>query len=157
MLKKDTVIAKLLIFSFILILFFLFGFNEITKNEIFSQDFSIKNLMSASEFNNCGLNKLNSTELENLNNWLFSFMFSVITSSNNSGDVIESSIDGDFEGWVGDTIFKLTNGQIWEQVSYGYEYHYAFMPEVTIIRTRNNRYKMMVEGMSESIYVERIK
>jgi hypothetical protein len=157
MLKKETVIIKLLIFSFILILFFLFGFNEITKNEIFSQDFSIKNLMNASEFNNCGLNKLNSKELENLNNWLFSFMLSVITNSNNSGDVIESSIDGDFEGWDGDTIFKLTNGQIWEQVSYDYEYHYAFMPEVTIIRTRNNRYKMMVEGMSGSIYVERIK
>lgn len=157
MLRKETLSIKLLIFSFILILFFLFGFNEISKKEVFSQDFSIKNLMNASEFSTCGLNKLNSKELENLNNWLFSFMLSVITNSNNSGDVIESSIDGDFEGWDGDTIFKLTNGQIWEQVSYDYEYYYAFMPEVTIIRTRNNRYKMMIGGMSGSIYVERIK
>lgn len=31
----------------------------------------------------------------------------------NSDDVIESRIDGTFEGWDGDTVFKLINGQIW--------------------------------------------
>jgi hypothetical protein len=46
--------------------------------------------------------------------------------------VTESQIDGDFEGWEGETIVKLTNGQIWQQTEYHYEYHYAFMPEVLI-------------------------
>lgn len=157
MFEKKTLLIKLLILSFVIITFVLFGINKITKNETLSQGFSIKNLMNASEFNNCGLNKLNSAELENLNSWFFSFMLTALTSVNDSGDVIESRIDGNFEGWEGDTIFRLTNGQIWEQVSYDYKYHYAYMPEVTIVRTKNNRYKMMVEGMSKSIYVERIK
>jgi len=31
---------------------------------------------------------------------------------------IESRVDGEFEGWDGETIFPLTNGQIWQQVQY---------------------------------------
>ena len=34
--------------------------------------------------------------------------------------VIESQIDGEFEGWEGETVFVLTNGQIWQQSSYDY-------------------------------------
>jgi hypothetical protein len=70
--------------------------------------------------------------------------------------VIESQIDGDFNGWSGDTIFKLTNGQIWEQSEYAYEYEYAYRPDVTIYRTSGG-YKMKVADMSDSIAVKRIK
>jgi len=70
--------------------------------------------------------------------------------------VIESCIDGDFEGWEGDTIFKLENGQIWQQTSYSYTYHYAYRPEVIIYPT-GGKYKMVVVGVSETIYVERLK
>jgi len=45
-----------------------------------------------------------------------------------SPDYIESQIDGDFEGWEGDTIIKLMNGQIWQQTEYYYYYTYSFMP-----------------------------
>ena len=34
------------------------------------------------------------------------------------GDVIESKIDGTFEGWSGETIVILTNGQVWQQNEY---------------------------------------
>lgn len=51
------------------------------------------------------------------------------------GDVIESHIDGTFKGWDGDTIFKLTNGQIWQQSAYAYTYYYAYRPKVTIYRS----------------------
>ena len=73
-----------------------------------------------------------------------------------TADVIESTIDGEFEGWEGDTIFKLTNGQIWQQTSFSFHYHYAYMPEVTIYKASAG-YKMMVDGISETIYVKRIK
>jgi hypothetical protein len=76
--------------------------------------------------------------------------------TNLSSDLIESRIDGDFEGWDGDTVFKLTNGQIWQQVSYDYTYHYAFMPEVLIFKTTEG-YKMKVGGIHETIYVKRLK
>jgi hypothetical protein len=70
--------------------------------------------------------------------------------------VIESQIDGDFEGWEGETIFKLTNGQIWQQASYDYAYNYAYMPEVIIYKTSGG-YKMKVEDIEDVIDVVRIK
>ena len=70
--------------------------------------------------------------------------------------VIESEIAGDFNGWNGETIFKLTNGQIWQQAEYDYEFEYAFQPEVTIYKAGGG-YKMKVEGMDDTIYVRRIK
>src|SRR3990172_12376875 len=73
-----------------------------------------------------------------------------------SAEVIESQIDGEFSGWEGETIFKLTNGQIWQQAAYAYTYHYAYRPKVVIFSTLG-RYKMAVEGVPGSIYVVRLK
>ena len=50
-------------------------------------------------------------------------------------EVIDLQIDGEFTGWDGETIFRLMNGQIWQQTSYSYTYHYDFIPKVLIFRT----------------------
>lgn len=71
-------------------------------------------------------------------------------------DVIESSIDGKFEGWKGETIFKLTNGQIWQQAEYAYLYHYAYRPEVLIYKSSGG-YVMKVDGVSDEIRVKLIR
>ena len=76
--------------------------------------------------------------------------------STSSSSVIESRIDGDFEGWEGETIFKLMNGQIWQQVDYSFYYHYAFMPRVTIYKSSNG-YIMEVDGTDRKVRVQRIK
>ena len=73
-----------------------------------------------------------------------------------TSDVIHSYIDGDFEGWEGETIFKLDNGQIWQQSSYAYIYHYAYHPEVMIIND-GGTWKMKVEDVDEVIEVIRLK
>lgn len=70
--------------------------------------------------------------------------------------VIISQIDGEFEGWEGETIFRLMNGQVWQQSSYDYMYHYAYMPEVEIYETKNG-YIMKVEDVEETIDVVRLK
>lgn len=70
--------------------------------------------------------------------------------------VVESKIDGDFEGWDGDTIFKLSNGQIWQQTDSAYSYHYSFMPDV-IIYPSGSVWKMKVEGADDTITVTRLK
>jgi hypothetical protein len=69
--------------------------------------------------------------------------------------VVESCIEGDFEGWEGDTIFELCNGQVWIQASYDYLYHYAYRPDVTIVST-DQGYRMFVEAVSDSILVTRV-
>ena len=123
----------------------------------------IQDYMTSSEFKSCGLDKLSNEELARLDVWLESYTLFVIEyfsreASSSTSDVIESRIDGTFEGWDGETVFKLVNGQIWQQSSYAYtyHYHYAYRPEVLIYKT-NGRYKMKVEGVDKTIYVERIK
>jgi hypothetical protein len=70
--------------------------------------------------------------------------------------VIESQIEGDFEGWEGETIVKLTNGQIWQQSEYYYYYRYAFMPKVLIFKS-GGVYKMKVEGVEKPVGVTRLR
>jgi hypothetical protein len=71
-------------------------------------------------------------------------------------EVIESQIDGEFKGWDGETIFKLANGQIWQQSSYAYTYSYKYRPNVMIFPS-NGGFSMQVEGMEQRIQVVRIK
>ncbi len=73
-----------------------------------------------------------------------------------TGSAIETQIDGDFEGWDGETIFKMRNGSIWQQVSYDYTYHYAYAPDVLIYSKNGSNY-MRVEGVDDEIRVQRIK
>ena len=70
---------------------------------------------------------------------------------------IESQIDGTFRGWRGDTVFKLLNGQIWQQVSYDYTYEYDYMPEVIIYPSRRGTCMFKVEDVDEVIAVQRLK
>lgn len=73
-----------------------------------------------------------------------------------SSGVIASRIDDDFEGWDGDTIFILENGQIWQQDGYAYTYHYSYRPRV-IIFPSDSRWKLKVDGLTSTIYVKRLK
>ncbi|MGI8699919.1 MAG: hypothetical protein ACR2JU_01690 [Nocardioidaceae bacterium] len=60
-------------------------------------------------------------------------------------------VDGSWEGWSGDTIVQLTDGSVWRQDEYRYEYHYAYRPVVTTCSG-----KMMVKGMREAVGVRRL-
>ena len=75
--------------------------------------------------------------------------------SSGCSPAIESAISGEVKGWDGETIFKLDNGQIWQQAAYGYTYFYAYHPEVTIYQTRNGC-RMKVEDEDDTIIVKRI-
>lgn len=70
--------------------------------------------------------------------------------------VIESHVDGEFEGWEGETVVKLMNGQIWVQTEYYYHYHYAYMPDVLIYQSGGG-WKMKVEGIDKAVRVERLR
>lgn len=70
--------------------------------------------------------------------------------------VVESRIAGQFNGWDGHTVFLLENGQVWQQASYSYRYGFADRPRV-LISPSADRLTMEVEGISEAIYVKRLK
>jgi len=48
------------------------------------------------------------------------------------------------------------NGQIWQQASYFYYYHYAFMPKVLVF-PKDGRYYMQVDGVPQPIAVNRLR
>ncbi|OGV69431.1 MAG: hypothetical protein A2283_16425 [Lentisphaerae bacterium RIFOXYA12_FULL_48_11] len=73
-----------------------------------------------------------------------------------SGSVIESTVDGTFNGWNGETIVKLINGQIWQQTEYHYHYHYAYRPDVLVYNS-GGVWKMKVTGVDKAVGVKRLR
>ena len=114
-----------------------------------------------------GLDKLTQSELDVLNRAARSYALALASLAVAApadravpgaagGEVIESRIEGDFWGWEGQTIFKLANGQIWQQAAYGYRNHFIHSPQVLIYRA-GSEYKMRVDGVDGEIAVRRLK
>jgi hypothetical protein len=93
------------------------------------------------------------------NMYVFALALSLLSVSSSvvlAEQAIESQIDGDFEGFQGETVVKLTNGQIWQQADYSYNYNYSFMPKVIIYETSSG-IKMKVDGAGNAVTVIRLK
>lgn len=71
---------------------------------------------------------------------------------------LESRLVGEFSGWETRTIFKLENGQIWQQDG-GRPYYgdKVMAPAVKIYPGSNNAYFMEIEGVSVHVKVKPIK
>lgn len=60
-------------------------------------------------------------------------------------------VEGEWNGWSGETDVQLTDGSVWRQDEYHYEYRYAYRPPVVIANG-----KMTVDGMNRAIRVRRL-
>lgn len=67
----------------------------------------------------------------------------------------ESRLVGESEGFDGETIFELTNGEKWQQVEYYYKYNYQYMPKVRIYKD-GSRYYLELGNIKKFVRVERI-
>ena len=72
------------------------------------------------------------------------------------GSVIESNVNGSWEGWQGDTIVKLMNGQIWQQVGLHLSLSLGLGSEVLIYQKGGLHY-MLIEGEDEAVAVMRLR
>jgi hypothetical protein len=70
---------------------------------------------------------------------------------------IETRIAGEFNGWDDEFIYKMTNGEIWQQSNYHYHYHYAYRPEVVIYPTSHGCHIKVDGDNDEGVDVVRIK
>lgn len=70
---------------------------------------------------------------------------------------IRSRLMGEFNGWDGTTIFRLENGQVWQQARSGRLVWQADRPTITIKRGLMGSYRLSVEGVNREVYVKRIK
>lgn len=62
------------------------------------------------------------------------------------------TVNGAWEGWKGETLVEMTDGSIWKQVEYHYEYRYAYRPHAEVTGD-----KMLVAGMSRAVRVRRLR
>lgn len=130
-------------------------------------------VMTPSELRETGVASLSPAQRAALDAWLNRYTHTVarivsksIDSQSDSASTrpartscspaIESSVDGEFHGWDGETIFKLANGQIWQQAEYEYDYEYDYAPDVTIYAVADGC-RMKVEDVDDTILVKRIK
>jgi hypothetical protein len=70
---------------------------------------------------------------------------------------VETRIKGDYNGWDDEVIYKMDNGQIWQQVNYHYHYHYAYRPEVTIYPTSHGCHIKVEDDDDEGVDVVKLK
>ncbi len=116
------------------VLFFLLFWNTVAA--LAQETLSIEQVMTPEELKSTGVTSLSPAQRVELNRWLNQYTLGIMMAKKKNGEdcnlVIESRIDGDFNGWDGETIYKLSNGDIWQQASYHYHYHYAYAPKVTI-------------------------
>ena len=101
-------------------------------------DFALKieQLMTPQELKETGVAGLTDIQRHALNVWLNRYSRNLLqlaardateappqsTVQSRCSPAVESTLAGNFEGWSGETIFKLDNGQIWEQAEYAYTY-----------------------------------
>lgn len=71
---------------------------------------------------------------------------------------LESRIVGEFEGWFGNTVFRLENGQVWVQAESGKKrYKGPANPNVVILRKAFGSYRLKMEHTNKTLRVKRIE
>ena len=126
----------------------------------------IQTIMSAAEFEEAGLGKLSEQELAALNRWLIRYTANdavtirkqVKEVKDESEKDIHTQIDGDFNGWNGETVFRLKNGQVWKQRLRGkWRTKKVSDPKVIISRNILGFYEMEILPQGRKIGVKRLR
>lgn len=126
----------------------------------------VEKMMSAEEFSRTGLDRLTPEQLGALNEWLVRYTagdaYVVQTTSEEVRAAvpafrIEARILPPFTGWSGQTLFRLDNGQVWQQRIKG---RYSFTGDDTrVVITRNalGFYNLKLASSGRSVGVEPVR
>jgi hypothetical protein len=167
------------------LLFFVLAFSIHFAADAADSFSTLEERMSGKEFEEAGLEKLTGEELAVLNDWLRRHSVAKLESTaarptasvtnadsiedtrgfekqpkgDPKGKVINGTIDGVFDGWSGkDTLFKLTNGMIWQQDE---KDTFSVEPiknaEITIKKRRLGNWHLSVVGHDSKVQVKRIQ
>ena len=126
----------------------------------------IEALMTPAEFKAAGLDKLSPAERESLNGFLIRYTAEeapLLLSTDEEvlqavqEQEIVSVIQQPFKGWSGDTVFRLENGQIWQQRRSGNYAYRGSHPEVIISKNFMGFFRMELVENGKAVQVKRIK
>lgn len=130
-------------------------------------------LMSIEEQAATGLDRLSDEQRGALREWLERYVATVNEAARQEGMArgrreerqaqyeqpveIQSRIAGPFEGWSGRTVFRLENGQVWQQRGRGVLRFEADRPPVVIKRNALGFHTMEVPAAGRSVLVTRVE
>jgi len=142
---------------------------------------SLEEQMTGKEFSAAGLDKLSQQELDVLNDWLRGHSVATLETKTVSAEVADSAEDqselksededkdedrttitsklvGTFDGWDGQSVFELENGQIWAQASKS-KWHTREVEEpVAVIEPGMfGTWRLHIEGFEKDCRVKRIQ
>ena len=127
----------------------------------------VEALMSDEEFSAAGLDRLTPAQLEALDAWLLRFTAGEAQALQESNEAVREAekdyevvarLSADFDGWTGDTVFRLDNGQVWRQRLDGrYVYRGPPAPEVRISRNFFGFFKMTLVDEGRGVGVSRVR
>jgi len=145
-----------------------------------AQEFSsLEERMTAQEFEAAGLQKLSPEELAALNRWLQmrnignadpATIAALAGIEGPGGDrrgfddfrgkatPIKARIEGTFNGWTGETVFKLDNGMVWKQSQQDLlGVKPVENPEITIEPAALGSWVLRIAGINKRVKVIRIQ
>ena len=126
----------------------------------------VEALMTPEEYRAAGLEKLTAAERQALNAFLIRYTAEesqvLLTTDAEVKKAVEqqeivSVIKEPFEGWSGDTVFRLENGQVWQQRQRGNYRHSGTSPEVRITKNFMGFYKMELIESGKAVAVKRLE
>jgi hypothetical protein len=125
----------------------------------------IKALMSPQEYEAAGIGRLTPAELEALNQWLVRYTAEdaavMLETDEEVREAVQeqeiiSVIQQPFSGWSGDTIFKLENGQVWQQRGSGNYRYMGKHPKVKINKNFMGFFRMELLESGKAVKVKRL-
>jgi hypothetical protein len=126
----------------------------------------VEALMTPEEYRAAGLEKLSPAEREALNKFLVRYTAEESQVLLNSDEEVKKAVEEQeivaviqqpFKGWSGDTVFRLDNGQVWQQRLRGNYYYVGSNPEIRITKNFMGFYKMELIENGKAVGVKRLK
>ncbi|MGE5626031.1 MAG: hypothetical protein ACM3ZT_10840 [Bacillota bacterium] len=144
----------------------------------------VRDLMTANQFHQLGLDKLTPEELAAFNAWLAGYgrlsapaatpapvtkaapaaatradagfgQEMLSAAARGEPDRIETRILGTFTGWNGSTVFKFENGQTWVQAGQGDLDTHLENPQV-VIKKLGFGYLLTIPGQGATVFIKRV-
>jgi hypothetical protein len=126
----------------------------------------VEALMTPEEYRAAGLEKLTPAERGALNSFLIRYTAEESQVLLNSDEEVKKAVEEQeivaviqqpFKGWSGDTVFRLDNGQVWQQRQRGNYYYTGSKPEVRITKNIMGFNKMELIENGKAVGVKRLK
>lgn len=126
----------------------------------------VEALMTPEEYRAAGLEKLTPAERKALNSFLIRYTAEESQVLLNSDEEVKKAVEEQeivsviqqpFKGWSGDTVFRLENGQVWQQRQRGNYPYRGTHPEVRITKNFMGFYKMELTENGKAIAVKRLQ